>query len=344
MAPKARPARPAPLRVDIDGDGIIDMLRRDLEDDANPVVSFADSAAIPPVLDRVFAEIIREFVHREEAARGGGSSRKITSQKRFSYPEAVKRVKSFYTEYLPSNSKSKDACLSLFRDRDAIGSGRYGVVYSAADPADPRPGYKYAVKAVQLYPFAHRMLYENLVNEIEIGRKLGAAGVAPAVRAVHWCEQDGGVLVMMVTDLMSEGDLARFSQTHAVTPSHVREIEKKARKMHRMGFVHNDVHARNVLVNKNKDGGYEFFLGDFGFARPDKSPTKRKLEIQQVRALSKLVTRDRLRGLLYGMVSDGRISSRISFSQSPAAAGSVWLDGTTYDDSSAPAESGSHPQ
>lgn len=343
MAPKAKSTRARPVRIEIDGDGILDILHEYINHDANPVTSFNDSAPVPPVLDRVFAEIIREFMHREESKSTGGSS-KITSSKTLSYSDVIQRVKSFYTEYIPSNSKSKDACLSLFKDRDIIGSGKYGVVYKATDSNDRRPGFKYAVKAIQVYPFAHKMLYENLVNEIEIGRKMGKAGIGPRVRAVHWCEQDGGLLVMIVTDLMSEGDLAHFSQTHAVTLDHVLQIEKKVRSMHRLGILHNDIHARNILVNKNKNGGFEFFLGDFGFSRPDKTLIKRKSEIEKVRMLSTLVTRDKLRGLLYTMLSDGRISSEIKFSQSSAASSSVWLDGTTYLDSSSVSESGCQPQ
>lgn len=347
MAPKKRQR---PVRVEINGDGIIDLLRQDLESGAEPVTSFGGSPPVPPVLDRVFAEVIREYVHREEeGGRATGGGRRITKSKVFAYGDVVRRVKSFYTRHLPSNSKSRDACLSLFRDRNIIGSGRYGVVYDAEVSADAeagpgRPGQRYAVKAVQIYPFAHGMLYQNLVNEIEIGRKMGEAGVGPKVRAVHWCERDGGMLVMIVSDLMAGGDLARFSQMQAVTAEHVAQIEKKLRRMHRAGFLHNDVHSRNVLVDTDGKGGFEFYISDFGFSRPGKDPEKRKAEIQVVRSFASLVARDRMRGLLYNMIADGRVAATIRFAQSAPASSSVWLDGTTYSDAASSPESGSQPQ
>ena len=353
MAPKKKrstaTATPVPAttaRVEIDGDSILQMLERDVDADAKPVVDFRSLPPVPPILDRVFAEVIREFVSRRESrsttVKGGGRRAEEGG-----FERVVKTVKSYYTEYVPSRSKAKDACLQMFKDRSFLGSGRYGVVYNVVDPSDVRPGYRYAVKTVFLYPFAHRMLYENLVNEIEIAKKMGEAGVGPGVRAVHWCEQDGGVLVMIVVDLMSRGDLAHFSQTHAVTSKHVAAIERKIKKMHRMGYLHNDVHARNVLVHDRDEGGFDFYLSDFGFSSQDSDPDKRKEEVKRVRSLTSMATRDRLRGLLYNMMVDGRIRTSIRFRQSPAASSAVWLEGSTYDASgtrTALEYSGSQPQ
>lgn len=340
----ARGKKSSKARVYIDGDAILEMLEEDVDAEAKPVVDFRSIPPVPPILDRVFAEVIREHVSRRERPDSGVTGGRRTEAGGFD--RVLKTIKSHYTEYIPSKSKSKDACLQMFNDRSYLGSGRYGVVYDVADPSDPRPGYRYAVKTVFLYPFAHRMLYDNLVNEIEIGKKMGEEGVGPRVRAVHWCEQEGGVLVMIVADLMTRGDLAHFSQTHAVTEAHVAAIKRKVKKMHGMGYLHNDVHARNILVTDRRDGGFDFFVSDFGFSTQGKNPAKRREEIARVQSLTTMATRDRLRGVLYTMLQDGRIETRIRFRQSASAASAVWLDGPTSDSQGTqpPARSGSQPQ
>eukprot|EP00873_Tetraselmis_striata_P033827 jgi/Tetstr1/454091/TSEL_041010.t1 len=320
------PSTPGGAAVDIDGDAILRMLRRDAELGSKPLVDFGSMPVeIPPVLDRVFAEIIREYML--ESAAGGGSAgrRGGGGEGGDGAREAIRTIKDAYTEYKPSNARGKDACLALFKDRAFLGYGRYGTVFDVVDPTDPRPGFRYAVKTVFIYPFAHRMLYDNLVNEIEIGKKMGEAGIGPRVRAVHWCKQDGGMLVMIVTDLMNRGDLAHFSQTHAVTHAHLKAVEAKLKRMHNLGYLHNDVHSRNVLVHKNDDGSFEFFLSDFGMSGEGATDSKRREEVRRVRALTSIVTRDRLRGMLYAMVADGRIRPRISLRQSRAAESAVWM-------------------
>ena len=160
---------------------------------------------------------------------------------------------------------------------------------------------------------------------------MGEAGIGPKIRAVHWCEQDGGVVVMIVGDLMSKGDLAHFSLSQAVTENHVAQIETKIRKMHRMGYLHNDIHSRNVLVNDDGHGGLEFFISDFGFAEKDDDADKRRREIARVRAMASIATRDKLRGLLYNMVADGRIRLKIKFDQSATHTNaSPWIDTNLY--------------
>lgn len=295
--------------LEIDGESIIRMLASDVERGANPVYGFDES--IPPIVDLVFAEIIREYMNRFSVKTTGGGAPRRNNE----YSDVVSKIKSSYTEYVPSRSKSKGACLALFKDRIVIGAGKYGVVYNAVDTTESRPGFRYAVKVINIYPFAHNLLYENIVNEIEIGKRMGEAGVGPRIRAVHYCEQDGGIVVMIVSDIMNSGDLSHFSRTRAITTDHVNAIEKKLRKMHSMGYVHNDIHSKNILVNRTPAGGYEFFIGDYGFSRHDTSTDKRRIDIQRVRSFLNMVTRDKLRGLLYNMVTDGRISVNVRFSQ-----------------------------
>jgi tRNA A-37 threonylcarbamoyl transferase component Bud32 len=99
--------------------------------------------------------------------------------------------------------------------------------------------------------------------------------------------------------------------------------------MHKAGYIHNDIHARNVFVNAGINGSVEFYLGDFGFAKASKDPDAATKELRGLGNLSRLVTRDRLRGILYKMVADGRVDIDIVLNTSSASS-SVWKDDVGY--------------
>ena len=46
----------------------------------------------------------------------------------------------------------------------------------------------------------------------------------------------------------------------------VKTIIAKLKKMHDLGYIHNDLHTGNVLVNKKSNGNIDFFISDFGLA------------------------------------------------------------------------------
>lgn len=321
-------------KIIIDGERVLKMLSEDVESDSVPRTDFRDSD-IPPILDICFEEIVKEHLHRigTSQQKGGAKTNPPAARK------AISKLKSWYTEFIPANNKSKDACLKRYKYMQHIGSGRYGDVYSGIDPHDNRKGFKYAIKTVFVHPFSHPMLYENLRNEIEIGKEMGESGIGPKFAAVHWCEQDGGILVMIVTELMTRGDLLSFSQTHAITDTHVKDIRKKIRALHRKGIVHNDLHPRNILVSDKPEGGFGFYIGDYGFAKRTKSREDMERDWRRLADLKSLATRDRLRGLLYNMVEDGRIKTDIIFDQSSGSHRTPWV---SVEESSAPAGNTSH--
>lgn len=302
-----------------DGEKILGLLARAVENNETPLTDFGSIKQSSEVLDGLFSALIKEYLNRIETVSGGAARKQETVQ------EVVGTIKRRYTAYKPSNDRSRDACMGLFGDKTHIGAGRYGDVYSATSPHDPA-GALYAVKAIMIHPFSHPMLYRNVVNEIEIGRKMGEAGIGPRMHDVHWCERDGGILVMIVSDLMRHGDLATFSQTTAVTEAHVRAIRKKLRAMHAAGYTHNDVHARNILVDSNQNGSYAFYLGDFGFSTETADASAAKDEIRALGCIARLATRDRLRGILYKLVEDGTIAVDISLKSSSPSSSSQYRE------------------
>jgi hypothetical protein len=315
-------------RIKFDGEKILDMLERDLETDSTPVTDFRTIKNGSDVLDGLFSALIKEYIDRRDskATTTGGANKKPDS-----VAEVVKKIKASYTAYRPANDKSRDACLGLFGDRLNIGSGKYGDVFSGTSPHDPENIY--AVKAILIHPFSPPAIYRNVVSEIEIGKEMGELGVGPRVHDVHWCDKDGGLLVMIVSDLMTLGDLSKFSQERAVTDAHVKSIRKKLKIMHDAGYTHNDLHARNILVNETADGAFEFFLGDFGFSGKTTNSADARKEMRDLKGLSRLVTRDRLRGVLYRMVEDGRLKVDINFKPTLSSS-SVWAE----DHSSSPSQ------
>lgn len=335
-------------RVQVDGERILEMLLADVRAGALPVTDFPSSQA--PLLESIFGRIVQEFAVRNERTsrshtQAGGAAACKGRLPAMDYAALEADVRRRFPEYIPLKATGKRACLERYREVVGLGTGRFGVVYAAGIPEDARPGYRYALKAVAVHPFAQPLQYQNLLNEIDIGTRMGELGVGPKVHAVHWCREDGGLLVMIASDLMTRGDLQQFSRTRALTSAHLKKIRKKLRAMHAAGYLHNDLHSRNVLVTESPDGGFEFFIGDYGFACPVAdmavaTPEAERLKRAEMRSLDRLetiVTRDMLRGMLYRMVAEGRILADIDFHQSPDPAGasssmSIPLSGSESDD------------
>jgi hypothetical protein len=311
----ARVVNPKPC-VRVDGERILAALASDVRAGAMPVTDFA---AASPLLDVIFSRIAGEFLAREERVPGGGRQAG-GGRGAPDYAAVEAAVRRRWPEHVALKGTGRRECLDRYRELVAIGSGRYGTVYSAGVPEDTRAGARYALKAVAVHPFAQPLQYQNLLNEIEIGTRMGELGVGPRVAAVHWCREDDGLLVMIVTDLMTRGDLLHFSRQRAVTDAHLAQVRRKLRAMHAAGFLHNDLHARNVLVTERPSGGFELFIGDYGFAAavtPETEPLLRA-EARALGGLRALVARDRLRGVLYRMVADGRLEVDIDFRQTAA--------------------------
>ena len=70
-------------------------------------------------------------------------------------------------------------------------------------------------------------------------------------------------------DYMNRGSLTDYMEANnlKVLPNkYVKQIITKLEKMHAAGYIHDDLHTGNILVNEPKRGQLEFYISDFGLS------------------------------------------------------------------------------
>ena len=351
-------AVPPAAVVRVDGEGLIARLSEELKSGSRPSSTVFDSE---PILESVFAHVIREFLLRNDQvsrlrSRSGSGSRSGSRSgasppfaspgpgraggKARGPPPRVRRGGGFASvekelgevaeeivHETPVDSRSRTACLARFHQLRTLGAGEYGYTYEFLDEAGVvgagkggkggkggeggkgGKGGRYALKTVFFTPLSRPAKYNNLVNEIRIAREMGRLGVGPRVYNVYHCEEDGGMLVMMVMELMRHGDIEQFSRTHAVTDGHMKEIERQLQRMHDAGYAHNDIHSGNIMVTE-EGGKASFRLGDFGMSKAA-DPDAMRRDRDGLRHLVSYVNRDHLRAVLYDLVRRGSVEVSI---------------------------------
>jgi tRNA A-37 threonylcarbamoyl transferase component Bud32 len=214
--------------------------------------------------------------------------------------------------YFPTDKKSRHACLKKFRSLRILGEGGFGTVYTTL-----REGHRYAVKVVTVNPMSPVKNYSNILTEIDITRRMGKMGVGLPLHEVHWCEEKETVVVMMVMDLAEHGDLDAFQRDHVLTEAHMGVIRAKVERMHADGICHRDLHSGNVLVAEAADGGFDFFISDFGFAQ-QLTPRCMANDTRHLHDLEQDITITYLQNVLMDMIVSGEVpldlGSRVSSS------------------------------
>lgn len=99
----------------------------------------------------------------------------------------------------------------------------------------------------------------------------------PNVVQVYWATSDTDPLPACVMERCSEGDLASFIREqqrqnpgatgwrHEATRALAATLTETIRRAHELGYVHGDIHPKNILVDRSSDG-LVFKLSDFDLA------------------------------------------------------------------------------
>lgn len=316
-APSGEDAAPA---VRVDAEAILDLLKDAVvKQRLRPVLPESWKANV--LLDKIFVHIIREFIHRNNrrtakqgsegapGTTGGGGKRARRSRRSDDLFDRVMDDVHRFEETIPVYSGSEKSCIAAYRNKRELGRGEYGTTYAFDEPDK---GARLALKTVHFNSTSDTRLYENIVNEVEVQRYMGKEGIAPKIHDTYYCYENGGVTIMIVMDLMTVGDIDDFSATRALTDAHREIILKKVRRMHELGYIHNDLHSGNVFVTEDDNGEFDFFIGDFGFVTgaPEDESAREKLrsrDIGHIEQVVSFVNRDHLRAILYGLVERGLI-------------------------------------
>ncbi|GAB3857010.1 hypothetical protein GCM10028801_14960 [Nocardioides maradonensis] len=102
-----------------------------------------------------------------------------------------------------------------------------------------------------------------------------AALDSPHVVQVHAYGEIDGVLYL-ATQLVPDGDLAGLVRDHGPLPRRVAldvvaQVAEGLAEAHRVGLLHRDIKAANVLL-RDRGEGWTAYLADFGLARPAGGP------------------------------------------------------------------------
>jgi predicted Ser/Thr protein kinase len=173
----------------------------------------------------------------------------------------------------PDGNYSDDSCIKgkySFKKLENVGSGAFGDVYKIN-----HKNKKLAIKVVDLSKgedegnfWSKHFNLKNIEKEADITRHLGDLGVGPKIYDVYYCINDGKIKYYYVMEYMNQGDLQNYMQKNKISilpKNHITKIINKLNKMHEAGYLHDDLHMGNILVNE-KNGIPEFYISDFGLS------------------------------------------------------------------------------
>ena len=80
------------------------------------------------------------------------------------------------------------------------------------------------------------------------------------------CNDKNSYKAYIVMEYMNMGTLFEYRQKHKLTSKQTESLENKIKFMHDHGYLHIDLHEKNILVHK-KDGKIDFYIADFGKAK-----------------------------------------------------------------------------
>lgn len=183
--------------------------------------------------------------------------------------------------YLPSNSKSKQACFKKMKELKTLGEGAYGKVYLVSNKK-----YKYAIKVQQLRGDDDEQ--DQLRREYEISKKMGELGIGPKIYDNYICKdpQTGKLSSYIIMEYMRGGNIMDWlDNQEEVTPKMIQQLtnqlRSKLKKVHKAKFVHKDLHEGNIFIQIHKNGQPELMIGDFGLAASFKDIIKVRTDIDK---------------------------------------------------------------
>jgi tRNA A-37 threonylcarbamoyl transferase component Bud32 len=189
-------------------------------------------------------------------------------------------------EYIPLDKNDLNSCIkaeyNIKNKVEESGSGAFGDVIKTKGKK-----YTYAVKVINIdkdednpwdNPWDRGMdKLTEIETEAEITRKMGEIGIGPKLFDVYYCNNDGKPKYYFVLEYMNQGSLQSYLQKKnlkKLPPLDNKKLLNKLQKMHDNGYIHNDLHSGNVLINKNANGSLDFYISDFGLSNNIHTETK----------------------------------------------------------------------
>jgi serine/threonine protein kinase len=183
-------------------------------------------------------------------------------------------------EFVPPNGNYKDdVCIMSkynIKKLESSGRGAFGKVYKFKNGKQTL-----AVKVVDISAANENSKFkcwdgwmkfysiENMEKEAAISRHLGELGIGPKIHDIYYCVNKDKIKYYYVMDYMNRGSLISYMEKKNIKvlpQKHIDKIIAKLEKMHAAGYIHDDLHIGNILVNQPRKGELEFYISDFGLS------------------------------------------------------------------------------
>lgn len=201
-------------------------------------------------------------------------------------------------QYIPLEKNDLHSCIkaeyNIKNKVESSGSGAFGDVFKTKGKK-----YTYAVKVINIdkqedSPWNDgKDKLKQIESEATITRKMGELGIGPKIFDVYYCNDDNKPKYYFVMEFMNQGSLESYMEKNnlkKLPANQVKTIIAKLKKMHDLGYIHNDLHTGNVLVNKKSNGNIDFFISDFGLASDNDKQAKEDQERELKRLKNYLET------------------------------------------------------
>lgn len=192
--------------------------------------------------------------------------------------------------YIPLDKNDINSCIkaeyNIKNKLESSGSGAFGDVFKTKGKK-----YSYAIKVIDIDKHNDDDIWfrrgkpkdklTGIEKEAEITKKMGDLGIGPKLYDVYHCNDNNKPKYYFVMQYMNQGSLDSYMEKNklkTLKPQLINSIITKLQKMHDNGYIHNDLHPGNILVNKKKNGILEFYISDFGLSENSKKQTQNDQE------------------------------------------------------------------
>ena len=169
---------------------------------------------------------------------------------------------------LPELKVYKDCNIKKYLTDTKLGSGAFGSVFSIKNNPDV------VVKTIDLTEYAapnksdiYGDSLEEIVNEINILKKLKGTKIAPEYYESWICKKNDILFIYIAEERMSMSYGDWLDDGNINNNDVLDKLKKKLDKLHEMGIVHLDFHTGNIMLKINEKKEIEPYINDFGISK-----------------------------------------------------------------------------
>lgn len=169
---------------------------------------------------------------------------------------------------LPELKVYKDCNIKKYLTDSKLGSGAFGSVFSIKNNPDV------VVKTIDLRDYVapkksdmYGDSLEEIVNEINILKKLKGSKIAPEYYESWICKKNDILFIYIAEERMSMSYGDWLDEGNIINNDVLDKLKTKLDKLHEIGIVHLDFHTGNIMLKINEEKEIEPYINDFGISK-----------------------------------------------------------------------------